>query len=129
MQTNGNAVVLGDNNRPIQHPRQGQRHCDQPAAATSLADGVRVGRLRLAGLSPADQPVKMGDNQFRSRGFAPGLGRAPTVRQGFLEASNVNVVKEMVSMISIMRAYETNQKMLQAEDDATGKATNEVSKL
>jgi len=28
-----------------------------------------------------------------------------------------------------MRAYETNQKMMQAEDDATGKATNEVSKV
>ena len=127
IQTNGNAKVLGDNNLPIQIPNKAKDIVINPGGIIT-ADGVRVGRLRLAGLSAADNPVKMGDNQYAVstvRAASP----AATVRQGYLESSNVNVVKEMVSMISIMRAYETNQKMLQAEDDATDKSVNEVSKV
>ena len=51
------------------------------------------------------------------------------VHQGFLETANVSIVGEMVSMISVLRAYETDQKMLQTEDDATGKAVNDVEKV
>lgn len=92
------------------------------------ADGVKIGRIQMASLSSAVNPVKMGDNQYSVSRIQPASVTA-TIQQGFLESSNVSIVKEMVSMISIMRAYETNQKMLQAEDDTTGKATNEVGKL
>lgn len=50
-------------------------------------------------------------------------------RQGYLETSNVNVINEMVSMIAITRAYETNQKMIQTIDSTLDKAVNEVGKL
>ena len=53
----------------------------------------------------------------------------PKVRQGFLEASNVNPVTAMVDMIEVNRAYEANQKVIQAEDDATGKLWNEVVRV
>ncbi len=127
VQTNGNARVLGDNNLPIQIPAKAKDIVINPGGIVT-ADGVRVGRLRLAGLSAADRPVKMGDNQYAVATMRAASPKA-AVRQGYLESSNVNIVKEMVSMISIMRAYETNEKMLQSEDDATGKAVNEVSKL
>ncbi|MCI4440405.1 flagellar basal body rod C-terminal domain-containing protein, partial [Tibeticola sp.] len=42
-----------------------------------------------------------------------GLG---AVQQGFVEASNVNVVAELVDMISTQRAYEINSKAVQASD-------------
>ena len=73
-------------------------------------------------------PVKVGDNEYSVSSIQPASPTA-TVQQGFLESSNVSVVKEMVSMITIMRAYETNQKMLKSEDDVTDKAVNEVSKV
>jgi flagellar basal-body rod protein FlgF len=56
-------------------------------------------------------------------------GNRPKVRQGFLEASNVNPVTAMVDMIEVNRAYEANQKVIQAEDDATGKLWNEVVRV
>ena len=40
----------------------------------------------------------------------------PLVIQDYLEMSNVNVVNEMVQMIEVNRAYEANQKTIQAED-------------
>lgn len=127
VQTNGSLPVLGDTNQPIRIPAKTKDILIGPQGEVT-ADGVRVGRLRLAGLAASDNPVKMGDNQFRVAALRPASASA-SVKQGFLEASNVNIVKEMVSMIAIMRAYETNQKMMQSEDDATGKATNEVGKI
>ncbi|AEH40885.1 flagellar basal body rod protein FlgG [Treponema paraluiscuniculi Cuniculi A] len=50
----------------------------------------------------------------------------PAAVQGFVEASNVNVVNEMVRMIEVNRAYEANQKTIQAEDGMMGRLWNEV---
>ena len=36
--------------------------------------------------------------------------------QGYLEVSNVNVISEMIDMITISRAYEANQKFIQTAD-------------
>ena len=46
----------------------------------------------------------------------PGVSGLGTLVQGSLEASNVNVVEEMVNMIQIQRAYEMNSKAVQTCD-------------
>lgn len=127
IQSSTGEPVLGDGNRSLAIPAKTKTVVISPQGDLT-ADGVKIGRIQMASLSPAVSPVKMGDNQYSVSSFQPASATA-TIRQGYLEASNVSIVKEMVSMISIMRAYETNQKMLQAEDDTTGKATNEVGKL
>lgn len=45
-----------------------------------------------------------------------------TIRQGYLEASNVQVVDEMVNLIVAQRAYEMNSKAIQAADEMLGQA-------
>ena len=45
---------------------------------------------------------------------SPGYG---TVRQGFLEPSNVNPVSEITSLITAQRAYEMNSKVITASDE------------
>lgn len=52
-----------------------------------------------------------------------------TVLQGYLERSNVDSVKEMVEMISLLRAYESNQKMIQYQDATLEKAVNEIGRV
>lgn len=47
----------------------------------------------------------------------PGEDGLGTLAQGFVEMSNVNVVDEMVGMITAQRAYELNSKAIQAADD------------
>ncbi len=47
----------------------------------------------------------------------PGFG---IVRQGYLEASNVDPVKEITDLIQAQRAYEMNSKVIQASDDMLG---------
>jgi len=46
----------------------------------------------------------------------PGVNGAGSLMQGTLEASNVNVVEEMVNMIETQRAYEINSKAISAVD-------------
>ena len=46
----------------------------------------------------------------------PGVNGAGVLNQGSLEASNVNVVEEMVNMIETQRAYEINSKSISAVD-------------
>jgi flagellar basal-body rod protein FlgF len=48
------------------------------------------------------------------------------VIQGFREKSNVSVVREMVEMIEVQRAYEANQKTIQTGDATVGKLINEI---
>jgi flagellar basal-body rod protein FlgG len=47
----------------------------------------------------------------------PGVDGRGNLRQGSLEASNVNVVEELVDMIETQRAYEVNSKMIKATDE------------
>lgn len=52
----------------------------------------------------------------------------PIVMQGFLEASNVNIVREMTRMIEVQREYEANQKSVTTHDSLLGKLINEVAR-
>lgn len=51
----------------------------------------------------------------------PGTNGLGTIQQGFLEASNVNVVQELVTMIQTQRAYEMNSKAIQTSDQMLAK--------
>lgn len=51
------------------------------------------------------------------------------IRQGFVERSNVDPAQSMIDMNAAMRAYETNQKMVQYYDKSLEKAVNEVGKV
>ena len=53
----------------------------------------------------------------------------PRVVQGFTEAANVEPVREMVQMIEINRAYEANQKVIQAHDAMLGVLINQVRRI
>lgn len=50
------------------------------------------------------------------------------IHQGSLETSNINIVQEMVNLISSYRAYEINSKAVQSQDQITDRAINEVAK-
>jgi flagellar basal-body rod protein FlgG len=56
----------------------------------------------------------------------PGLNGLGTLSQGAVEASNVNVVEEMVNMIETQRAYEMNTKAIQTADQMLQYLSNNV---
>ena len=90
----------------------------QGGAGQQVLGQVLVARfLNPAGLQAAGQNLML---QTPASGvpqvIAPGTAGAGTIMQGTLEASNVNVVEEMVNMIETQRAYEINSKAISAVD-------------
>lgn len=90
---------------------------------------TEVGRLRLVAFANEKSLVKEGDSLFRDAANQRPMPAAGALRQGFLEQSNVNVVSEMVNLITAYRAYEINAKTVQAHDQLLDKAVNEVGKV
>ncbi|MBC7229595.1 MAG: flagellar hook-basal body complex protein [Actinobacteria bacterium] len=97
------------------------------------ADGkmIEVGRMVLARfVNPAGLEAR-GDGVLLATEASgpplsalPGEGGAGFLRQGFLEYSNVDLAREMVEMITALRAYEMNAKMVQTADESLGVANN-----
>lgn len=99
---------------------------DGTVSATTQQDAaaVQVGQLQVASfVNPAGLRA-IGDNflvETAASGQADvgagGQNERGQVRQGMLEASNVNVVEELVEMIEAQRAYEINSKMVSSVDE------------
>lgn len=90
-----------------------------------------AGRLGLAVFAADDMQSleKRGHNLFEAVGAAPAMQGAGQVRQGILEGANLDTIREMIDMLSVMRTYEANQKALQAHDEILGKSVNDVGRL
>lgn len=84
-------------------------------------------KLAIADFADYSKLGKVGDNYYEAQ-EEPTYIQAD-VRQGFLETSNVNILNEMVDMISVMRNFETNQKFVTMIDESLGKAANEIGKV
>jgi flagellar basal-body rod protein FlgF len=84
---------------------------------TGRIDSVR-GKLRLASFADAQKLIKDGSNLFAAGpGAAAQADIKSTVRQGFVEKSNVNSVTEMSRMIEITRTYTQISALLQQQSD------------
>lgn len=94
------------------------------AVVSGDSQPTELGQLQVATFSNPAGLQAIGDNfvvETAASGaaqLAPGgeNGRG-NIRQGMLEASNVNIVEELVDMIECQRAYEINSKMVSAVDD------------
>ncbi|HEX6972394.1 MAG TPA: flagellar hook-basal body protein, partial [Limnochordia bacterium] len=97
-------------------------------AGRIYADGALAGQLVLWEFSDSTALQKLGSNLFAATAAAgPPVPREPTLSVGSIEASNVNVVSEMVNLISVQRAYEAAQRAVQAHDQTLGMAVRDIA--
>lgn len=93
--------------------------------------GQVIDRLKLVEI-PQDTLVREGQSLYSSSQPGQiqnaGLGTVQ-IRQGAIEGSNVDIPGQMTKMITVMRAYEANQKVIQTQDSTLEKAVNEVGKV
>lgn len=85
-----------------------------------------VDKLVIKEFTDTNTLRKYGDNLIQTTEQTQEQEFTGVVKQGFLEQSNVNAINEMINMITVMRAYESNQKVIQALDGTLEKAVNEV---
>lgn len=88
-----------------------------------------VAQLGVVDVADYNYIMKYGENLYDLQNGAQVIDSDAKVVQGTIEASNVNVVKEMVDMITITRAYEANQKIIQTMDTMLDKSVNQVGKV
>ena len=90
--------------------------------------GVLKGRLKISESSDPGELISTGTDLFITADPAAQLraASATTVRQGFVENSNTSPVTEMGNLISAMRLFQANQKVIQSEDDRVGRLISDV---
>ena len=120
-----------------------------PTEATSLTIGTdgtvsvtlagqtntqNVGQIQLAIFPNPAGLEALGRNLFKETAAsgaatagAPGANGIGGINQGYVENSNVNVVEELVNMISAQRSYETNSKVISAADKMLGTINQAVN--
>jgi len=101
------------------------------ADGTIMDKGQTIDSLRVVQI-PANNLQREGQSLYSSTQpvqAAAGGGGAVQITQGAVVASNVNVSGQMVQMMTVMKAYEANQKVIQTEDGMLDKAVNEVGKI
>ena len=97
--------------------------------AQMAGDGsaVDLGQIELAKFVNPSGLEALGDASGMPFYGTPGMESFGVMRQGFLEQSNVDIVKEMVNLIEAQRAYETNSKMVQTAEDMMS-MTNQIKR-
>lgn len=88
-----------------------------------------VGTLGVVDVDNYDYLEKYGENMYNLLDGGNRIATDAKVEQGVLETSNVNVVNEMVNMITIQRAYEANQKVITSIDSTLDRAVNNVGRV
>lgn len=83
----------------------------------------QVGQLTLVSFINDSGLESIGENLYRETlasgapdEATPGTNGTGTLKQGYVETSNVNVAEELVNMIQTQRAYEINSKAVTASD-------------
>ncbi len=117
LDTNGNSIDVGD------------------ATTISVSDGGDVysnqqliARLDITSFEDNEYLRKEGNNLYYTVDGANKIDSEAKLLQGYTESSNVNTVKEMVEMITVSRAYEANQKVINNYDTIMGKAATEIAR-
>ncbi|HEV7372719.1 flagellar basal-body rod protein FlgG [Arenibaculum sp.] len=120
-------ITVPENTREIAINRSGEIL----AYVQGDTDPQNLGQLTLSVFVNEAGLEAIGDNLFRDTpasgepqdGIAGQAGFG-SIRQRYLESSNVNVVQEITDLISAQRAYEMNSKVVETGDEMSATITN-----
>ncbi|OHB62222.1 MAG: hypothetical protein A2168_02155 [Planctomycetes bacterium RBG_13_50_24] len=129
-QTNQNSQIVDSQGRivagqagPITIPGNiGISQLSVSSDGTIGAGEIAIGKFRLVDFNDNDiKLVPTGDSCYRMPdvNIQPVAAEQLVVKQGYQEASNVQIVDELVDMILVSRLYEANMKSIAAEQQAS----------
>ena len=119
--------LLGDNG-PVQIDPNTAQMFINPSGEISQGTDQR-GKIRIVGINDPSGLTPTGGGLYLAtgKGVQETALANPVVRQGYLELSNSNPVAEMTHLISSMRMFEMNQRVIQSQDERLGKTITELS--
>jgi len=124
---NGDGQFLLGNNGPINVGGLDFRVDSQGNVFTE--ENGYIDTIRVVSFEDNTQLRRQGDNLFYSLEDPQAVPNPYGIAQGFLEASNVDIGREMVDMLAMYRTYETNQRFITMIDETVGRAVNDIGRL
>jgi flagellar basal-body rod protein FlgF len=130
--TNEGYYVLDENGNRIQLTSE---EFEVRQDGTIMENNTFVAAINVVFAENPYELIKQGNGLFsvENNGTLPAARNNPDVsfslKQGFLERSNVDVAQTMTEMLTAYRAFEANQKVLQAYDKSLDKAVNEIGRI
>lgn len=123
----GNAV-LGETG-PLEIPPNHAAPVEISKDGTVEVGDREVGKLRISTFADPEQLRHREGSLLAAPEQTPIAMEAPTVRQGYLEQSNVNPVQEMTEMITQSRFFESQQRWMRTTDQILTRATRQMGKF
>lgn len=96
---------------------------------TILNSNQIIGKLLMREVTDTKTLKKIGENLLETSDLTQYKDFTGEIKQGFIEQSNVNAIREMIEMVNMSKAYESNQKIVQQIDASLEKAVNEVGRI
>lgn len=119
--------VLDENGSPIQIDPL--KSVTISTAGQIIQDGRVAATIQITDFEDYDYLERYGENYFQPIEGAEEKEAAAQVYSGYLETSNISVVTEMVNMITVQRAYESNQKVITTYDSSLDIAANQLGRI
>lgn len=114
--TNGNPIHVGNDEFSVR----------EDGMITVSGGGIE--QLKIVDFADRTQLRKAGQGLFVADEGIEAAAPTASVRQGYLEASNINPVVEMTRMITALRTYEAFQKAIQSSDGMTTRLITDVAR-
>nr|WP_027872012.1 flagellar hook-basal body protein [[Eubacterium] cellulosolvens] len=95
---------------------------------SAAGDGTVYGQLRITGFEDTGTLHKEDNGMYTATGGQDLTGRT-RVLNGYLEASNADMIEQMTAMISSQRALQSAAQMLKMYDQVLSKAASDVGRL
>jgi flagellar basal-body rod protein FlgF len=120
--------VLGDGG-PIQLDLNNKSALSISAEGLISQGAESKGKLKVVDFAQPQQLTPAGAGFFvaQTPGVVPNDVAQPVVRQGFLEGANTTSVAEMANLITVMRGFEANQRVIQIQDERMSHAITELA--
>jgi flagellar basal-body rod protein FlgG len=119
--------VMGEGNLPVTLDLNNNDPINISPTGEVSQGQTSVGKIKLDEYDKPGLLTQIGGGYYTANN--PKLHAVPstsTVRQGYLEASNTSIVREMADMITAQRAFEANTHIIQIQDDRMGKVISDL---
>ena len=110
----------------IEVPEGAVININQSGAVTS--GQLEIGKIRVVKFENPQGLNRVGHNLYAAEGIDPQDVESPSVLTGALERSNVNMIREMTSLIKVSRFYESFNKAIQTYRTVDGSTARELGR-
>lgn len=120
-------AVLGTNGSPIQIDPKLEALVNTEGQI--IQDGSVVATIQVTDFEDYNYLEHYGENYYQPVEGAEETEPLAKIYSGYLETSNMSIVTEMVNMISVARAYDSNQRIITTYDGTLDIAANQLGRI